>query len=240
MALDRRIARNFGWRVVFAVTAVLLVAITVSAQAPAASAQAPAASAQAPADGPAMLLTATPVNVAQAGDKVKINILKWSTEEERKAVVASTVTPPSKDAGGGRGGEAAGGGPPVAGAPPAPPAPFDPFVSLASALDKAQTVGVLWTNENAGYSIKYAYHASMADGGERIVLVTNRRLASLSPTPQGAKGPDFTVIEMRLDSKGAGEAKASLNAKVVVDIEDRTIALGNYAAVPAILKNVRK
>ena len=51
---------------------------------------------------------------------------------------------------------------------------------------------------------------------------------------------------MRLDPKGLGEGKASLTTKVIVDNGDnsdngaRTVALDNYAATPAILRNVKR
>ena len=192
------------------------------------------ASAQAPMVGSVMSLTAIPVNVSQAGPSVTINILKWSTDAERDILVAASVPPPKPPA-------------PVvtasptaaAGATPAP-VPFNPVRSLAAALDAAPTIGILWTNENSGYPIRYAYRAALPDGSERIILATNRRIASLSVTPEGARGPDFTIIEMKLNSKGMGEAKASLNTKIVVDVEDKTVALGNYSGAPVVLKNVNK
>lgn len=198
------------------------------------------ASAQAPMAGSVMSLTATPVNVSQAGPSVKINILKWSTDAEREALLAATVPPPKPPAAAPAAGATPTPAATPAAAPAAVPVPFDPVKSIAAAIDKAPTIGILWTNENAGYPIRYAYRAPMPDGSERIILATSRRVASLSLTPEGAKGPDFTIIEMKLDSKGMGEAKASLNSRIVVDIEDKTVALGNYAGAPAVLKNVSK
>ena len=50
---------------------------------------------------------------------------------------------------------------------------------------------------------------------------------------------DFTVIEMRIDGKGIGEAKTSLTAAVVVDAAAKTLALDGYAAAPVLLKVTR-
>jgi hypothetical protein len=47
-------------------------------------------------------------------------------------------------------------------------------------------------------------------------------------------------VEFRIDSKGVGEGKASINTKVVVDAEAKTLALENYAAAPAVMRNVKK
>ena len=83
-----------------------------------------------------------------------------------------------------------------------------------------------------GYSIKYAYRAALPDGGERIILATDRRLGAHTTAwqPLGAEALakaavmdyEFTVIEMRLDPKGLGEGKASLTTKVIVDNGDNS------------------
>jgi len=123
-------------------------------------------------------------------------------------------------------------------------APADPIATLTAALGKAPTVGYLWTNEVVGYSIKYAYRTSLPAGGVRIILVTDRRIgagtAGWRPAVTGTPtNYEFTLIEVRLDSKGVGEGKASLISKVILDNEAKTLALENYAATPVILQDFR-
>ncbi|HUG62173.1 MAG TPA: hypothetical protein VMP03_10015, partial [Methylomirabilota bacterium] len=125
----------------------------------------------------------------------------------------------------------------------APPAPLSPTEALAAAIAKAPSIGYIWTSDVTGYAIKYAFRAPLADGGERIVLATDRRLGAHSAAWQPVVSTpltdyEFTVIEMRLDAKGSGEAKSSLTTKVVADEETGTVALENYAATPAILQKV--
>ena len=141
---------------------------------------------------------------------------------------------------GGRGGRGAG-----RGGNAEPAKPVDPISLLTTALSKSATVGYLWTNEVVGYSIKYAYRTPLPDGGERIILATDRPLgagtAGWRPTTTGAPAEyQFTVIEIRMDSKGSGEGKSSLTSKVILDNETKTLALDNYAATPAILQNVKR
>ncbi len=123
-------------------------------------------------------------------------------------------------------------------------APLTPIAALAAAIGKAPTVGYIWTNDVTGYSIKYAYRISLPDNGERIVVATDRRLgaynAAWMPTASPATDYDFTLIEIRLDSKGLGEGKTSLTTKVVVDHEAKTVALDDYTAAPAILQSVKR
>ena len=51
---------------------------------------------------------------------------------------------------------------------------------------------------------------------------------------------EFTLIEIRLDSKGLGEGKTSLTTKVILDNEAKTVALDDYPAAPAIFRNVKR
>jgi hypothetical protein len=66
--------------------------------------------------------------------------------------------------------------------------------------------------------------------------------AATSPAaaaPAGASGDatvGFTVIEIRFDPKGTGEAKTSLTTAAVVDQTAGTIAVENYDAIPPQLR----
>jgi hypothetical protein len=116
---------------------------------------------------------------------------------------------------------------------------------LTAAIGKAPTLGYIWTNDVTGYAIKYAREVALPDGGERIVLATDRRLgaytAAWAPvTAAPATDYGFTVIEIRLNTKGSGEGKTSLLTKVTVDQDAKTIALDDYAAAPAMLQNIKR
>jgi hypothetical protein len=207
-------------------------------------------------------LTATSANVSEPGSPVTIRILRWSTDEERTPVVAAlnpapppaTASPasaaaspsaaPGGAAAGARGG-AGRGGRGARGGRGGVSAPLSPIAALTAAIGRAPTLGYIWTNDVTGYSIKYAYHTSLPNGGERIVLATDRRLGAYSPAWKPATAApltdyEFTLIEIRMDAKGPGEGKTSLTTKVIVDNEARTIALDPDAATPVILKNVKR
>jgi len=108
------------------------------------------------------------------------------------------------------------------------------------------TVGYLWTSAAAGYSIRYAYKIPATDGGQRIILMTDRKLGAWNPEawkPTGAATADpssFSVIELRVNRAGQGEGKTSLTTKVTYDQVTKSIGLENYAAQPVILKGVAK
>jgi len=268
--------------------------------------------------------TATTSNVSGAGDAIRIELLKWSTDADRDQLlnawlhpapppppVVAQAAPPAaggggrggggrggaapppangdappaaaaapRGAGGGRGGGGRGGNPPAADANPpaaadgavapplpaaagaaaggrggrggaAPVAPVEippetPETSLAAALQKTSSVGILWTSESAGYSIKLAYRITSPDGGERIIFATDRRLGIWSEQwwkPTGTASPTnlpFTVFEFRLNDKGEGEGRTTLTGKVVEDTVAKSIAVGNYAEQPVVFKGVKK
>lgn len=124
-------------------------------------------------------------------------------------------------------------------------AALTPVAAFTAAIGRAPTLGYIWTNDITGYAIKYAYHASLPNGGERIILATDRRLGAYSPAwrPVAASSVtdyEFTLIEIRLDSRGSGEGTTSLTTKVIVDDHAKTVALDNYAATPAIFQNVKR
>jgi len=168
-----------------------------------------------------------------------IELLRWSTDAERAPLIAalSAPTPPPAAAAPAQGrgaGRAAGRGARGGRAAAAPP--LSPTARLDAAIKAAPTCGYVWGEGVTGYSIKYAWRSPSATGGDRIVLVTARRLGASTAAPD--VDADFTIIEMQLDQKGVGEAKAS-HANVVVDAAAKTLALDGQAPSPMLLKVTR-
>ena len=191
------------------------------------------------AEGPVLTLRAVATEAGQA--RLRIELLRWSTDAERAPLLAAlapvpvqpaTAAAPAAGRAAGRGGRAGRGG----GAPPASPA-----ARLTTAVKAAPTVGFIWGEGPTGYSIKYAWHAALPDGRERVVLVTDRRLGAESaswPASSGAED-EFTVMDVRIDRSGAGEAKTSHTSRPAVDAATRTLGLDGYDTAPVLLKVTR-
>jgi hypothetical protein len=189
-------------------------------------------------------LTATTANVSGAPDPVRIEILRWSTDEERERLMTAwnlkpSAAAPGEGRGAGKQGKGAG-----KGRGPASPVANNatPEASLARALNETTTVGYLWSSEMAGYALRYAGKVDNPDGSQRIVLITQRRLGAVNqrwnPTFEGAANSyEFSVIELRLNAKGEGEGRVSLAGKVAPDA--RIVTLENYDALPAVFHSVR-
>jgi hypothetical protein len=177
-------------------------------------ASAPAAAQPPP---PPETFTGTTANMSAPGVDLRINVLRWSEEADREAVL-STIEPALDGA--------------VA---------DDDAATISDALQELQTVGYIWTGGALGYALKYTHRTELPDGGEHIVLVTDRPLGRwdrAGPWRDGDTEPrDFTVVEIRLDAGGNGEGRMSLAAPLVVDAEQQTVGLGGDGAGPAHLEN---
>jgi hypothetical protein len=186
------------------------------------------------AEAPALKLKGTVIGQGAPAASMTIELFRWSTDVERAplltALAAPPPAPPSAPAApaAGRAGRAARGGRGAA----APP--LSPLARLTTAIKAAPTVGFIWGDGPTGYSIKYAWRAPSPSTPERVVLVTDRRLGA-----NAGDEAEFTVVEMRLDSKGLGEAKSSLSSKVVVDAAANTLAIDQYTDAPVLLKVTR-
>jgi hypothetical protein len=198
------------------------------------------------AEGPALTLHVRGAAAGAPAGPMTIELFRWSTDAERAPLIAALSAPApaasAAPAAAGRGaGRAAGrGGRGGRGAAAAPP--LSPAARLDAAIKAAPTCGYVWGAGVTGYSIKYAWRAPSAIGGDRIVLVTARRLGAQSSLAASTAAPnadaDFTIIEMQLDQKGVGEARASY-ADVIVDAAAKTLALDGQAPSPLLLEVTR-
>ena len=190
----------------------------------------------------ALNLRASVIGGAAPRDPLTIELYRWSTDAERALLLTAVSAPPPAPAAaaapaGGRAGRGGRG----RGATAAPP--LSPLARLTASVKAAPTLGYIWSGGPTGYSIRYAWHAASGDGGERIVLITDRRIGANQPLwPTAAAAPadaEFTVLEMRLDGKGNGEGKTSLGTGVVIDSAVKTLAIDGYATAPVQLKVTR-
>lgn len=174
---------------------------------------------------------------------VKVDLVRWSTDEERQQVVRAWAIraetppepPPDDDA-----------DDDADDADDTPEVPLDPEERFVQALREMPTVGVVWTDESGvGYTLRYAHREPMAGGGDRVVLIADRRLGTRAYTswePSGveAQAYPYTVIEMHLAEGGTSEGKLSLSAAIAGDPVSSIFGLWNYAAAPVHLEGVTR
>jgi hypothetical protein len=112
---------------------------------------------------------------------------------------------------------------------------------LLDTLQDMPRVGYIKTPDSIGYDLHFARKYRGEDGGERVILATDRYIPFWEAVnrPRTIDYP-FTVIELRLGPDGVGEGKMSLFTKIIPDKKTNTIVLEDYGTQPVRLLNVRK
>jgi hypothetical protein len=112
---------------------------------------------------------------------------------------------------------------------------------LLDTLTSLPRVGYFRTPNSIGYDLHFAQRTPLPDGGERIVLITDRHITFWEATnrPRSIDYP-FTEIELHINGDGTGEGKMSLATKITGDPENKIIVLENYASQPVLLNDVRR
>jgi hypothetical protein len=91
------------------------------------------------------------------------------------------------------------------------------------------------------WDLRFAWKTPQPDGGERVVLATDRRISFREAFRQ-TRSLDypFTVIELRLNRDGEGEGMMSLATRIIPDKEANTVTLENWGTQPVTLTFVRR
>ena len=112
---------------------------------------------------------------------------------------------------------------------------------LLDMLQEMPRVGYIRTPDSIGYDLKWARRMPGEDGGEHVVLATDRYIGfwEAANRPRTIDYP-FTVIEVRIDPDGEGEGKMSLFTKIAADKSKNTIILEDYGTQPVQLKAVKR
>lgn len=112
---------------------------------------------------------------------------------------------------------------------------------LLDTLTDLPRAGFIRTPNSLGYDIHFANRVPLAEGGERIVLATDRYITfwEAANRPRSVDYP-FTVIELHIGRDGTGEGKMSIATKITADKKDKTIVLENYTTQPVLLREVKR
>ena len=112
---------------------------------------------------------------------------------------------------------------------------------LLDTLQQMPRVGSIRTPNSIGYDLHYARKNPLDEGGDQIVLATDRFIGfwEASNRPRTVDYP-FTLIEMRVGKDGVGEGKLSLFTKITYDKKKNQIVLEDYGSQPVLLTQVRR
>ena len=120
---------------------------------------------------------------------------------------------------------------------------------LIRALQKAPVKGRInipgWQgadpqNYRLGWDLRYAWHEPLEDGGERIVIATDRQMSfrEVVNNPRTTDYP-FLLIQIHLTKDGTkGEGKMAPFTQIKFDKKKNVIELENYGTEPVRLNNI--
>jgi len=112
---------------------------------------------------------------------------------------------------------------------------------LLDALQEMPRIGFIRTPGSLGLDIRFARHVPDADGGERVLIVTDRRMGfrEVANRSRTVDYP-FTVIELRMQKSGTGEGQASVATRIIPDKRNNLVTLENYEIQPVLLTSVKR
>ncbi len=112
---------------------------------------------------------------------------------------------------------------------------------LLDALQDTPKVGYIRTPNSIGWDLHYASKRPLPDGGEQVVIATDRPISfrEAANQPRSIDYP-FTVIEMHLNADGEGNGTMSVATKIMADKETKTIQLENFGTTPVMLTSVKR
>src|SRR5262245_3575968 len=154
-------------------------------------------------------------NLTGANGIVEITLDKWSTADERTKLLETV--PKGQDA-------------------------------LLKALQKAPVKGRIRLpnfpgkdpqNYRLGWNLRYAWHEPMPDGGERIVIATDRYMSfwEVSNQPRTVDYP-FLLIQIHLNAEGKGEGKLAAFTQITFDKKKNVMEIENYGTEPVRLNEI--
>jgi hypothetical protein len=113
--------------------------------------------------------------------------------------------------------------------------------ALLDALQDAPRVGYIRTNTSLGWDLHFARKVPGKDGGEQIILATDRPM-SFSETWNQSRTVDypFTVIELHVNNSGEGDGTMSWATKIIPDKEKNVVVLENYGTQRIRLNQVKR
>jgi hypothetical protein len=111
---------------------------------------------------------------------------------------------------------------------------------LLDAVQDTKPVGRIRFPNTLGYDLRFARSIPLEDGGEKYIIMTDRRIgfAEARNQPRTIDYP-FTLIEIRVGKDGKGEGKMSVATKISFNKKHNSVELENYSSEPVRLTNVK-
>src|SRR5437773_3282437 len=102
---------------------------------------------------------------------------------------------------------------------------------LADAIRAGYAVGYMHWPGGLDYTLRYAYRVPNPDGGEDVVLGTDRPISLWWDSGSATRSSQSTMIQLRLNRDGRGEGKLGTN--VANHHKAKTFVIADFDTLPA-------
>lgn len=111
---------------------------------------------------------------------------------------------------------------------------------IANTLFGKESVGTIRETGSLAYDLRYSRSHPNEDGGQQIVLVTDRPIA-FAETWRASRTLDYNVslIILNVDTEGRGDGQIMLGAQFTWDEEKNQVTIEHFASEPIRLTSVR-
>jgi hypothetical protein len=111
---------------------------------------------------------------------------------------------------------------------------------LLDAVQDSPRVGFVRLPTSLGWDLRYAQADPLEDGGQRIVILTDRPIGVFEARNQPrTRDYPFTLMQIDLDKSGRGNGRMSVATKIIYDVQSNSVVLENYSTEPVRLQNVQ-
>ena len=113
--------------------------------------------------------------------------------------------------------------------------------SLPDALNRQESVGRLREVRGTGEELRYSRRIPTAEGGEQIILATDRRIAFVEAW-RASRTLDYnvSVIQLEIGPDGRGQGTLMVGAEITFDEAKNQITIEHMAIQPIRLTQVRR
>jgi len=112
---------------------------------------------------------------------------------------------------------------------------------LLDAIKGAPRAGYIRTPGSVGWELRFAEHTPKPDGGEQVLLITDRPIGFFEQVNQlRTLDYPFSVVTLNVNADGDGEGSLSAAARLVADKSSESVVVENIGYTPIQLVGVER
>ncbi len=112
---------------------------------------------------------------------------------------------------------------------------------LLDVIKDAPKAGYIRTPTSLGWDLRFTQHAALPDGGERLLVITDRPIGFYEEANQlRTLDYPFSVVTLNVDGDGHGTGTLAVAARLAADKNSKSVVVENIGYQPIQLENVKR